>query len=88
MIKTVEQAKQALWAYINSLAPDERAKAIAYQRGLEEEAARTEGGMLTVISRRMIYNAFALDAALAKVQETLVEVIAADAIHQAMKGKH
>ena len=76
MTQTVEEATKALWDYINGLPPEQRAKAIEYQKGLEAEAASTEGGMMAVIPRRLKHNAMALHDCLVELQEEAAGVAA------------
>ena len=69
MTQTVEEATKALWDYIENLPPGQREKAIQYQRGLEEEASRTQGGMMAVIPKRLQHCQFQLVDALNEVME-------------------
>ena len=81
--QAVQEATKALWDYINSLEPGQKAKAIAFQQALEEEAARTEGGMLKVIVSRTMHNAMLLQENLDEVQEIVAGEQAASIIKKA-----
>ena len=52
----VTTATKALWDHINSLAGEQRDKAIAYQQRLEKEAAEHPNGMNGVILDHLKHN--------------------------------
>ena len=81
--QAVQEATKALWAYINGLEPEQKAKAIAFQQALEEEAAKTKGGMTAVIASRTAHNAMLLQETLDEVVEITSEVISSAAIAKA-----
>jgi hypothetical protein len=85
MTQTVEEATKALWDYIGSLEPGQREKAIAYQRSLEAEAAKTEGGMMAVIPKRLAHARASLIEALDEVREIATDYIATSEIKRIMK---
>ena len=85
MTQTVEQATKALWDYINGLPPDQRTKAIEYQKGLEAEAASTEGGMMAVINKRLLHNNARLVECLGEVREIAAEVVSSVVADDLMK---
>ena len=70
--KAVEEAKAKLWAYINSLPPDEHKRAVEYQAKLEAMAAATEGGMPQVILNEMRHHA----ASMEEISDEVNEIIA------------
>lgn len=65
----LEQAQKNLQDYFDSLPPADRDKALAFQSGLEEEAAKTEGGMNAVIEKRVIHNRMLLAESMDEVLE-------------------
>lgn len=82
-MQTVEEATKALWDYINSLPPIRREEMTAYQKGLEAEAAKTDGGMSQVIIKRMHHNAMLLEEITEELNEHFSSEQAARAIEQA-----
>lgn len=75
-MNALERAQQNLTDFINSLSPEDREKALAYQKGLEEEATKTEGGMTAVIVKRTKHLTLALAEELDELQECAAEHIA------------
>lgn len=65
----LEQAEKNLQDYFNSLAPEQKAKALAYQAGLEAEASKTEGGMNAVICKRLQHNTMLIEESMHEVLE-------------------
>lgn len=85
MSQTVEQATKALWDYINSLPPDRREVAIAYQRKLELAAATTEGGMQAVIQQQLKHQTALLAETVDELQHLAAGYVASEAIRSIMK---
>ena len=81
----VEAAQKRLWDYINSLPPEQREKAIEYQRGLEKEAAETEGGMMAIIPKRVSHLSMSLVETLGDLHEAVTEKVAQQVIEKARK---
>lgn len=80
-------AKQALMDYFESLEPDRREQALAFQRELEAESGGTPDGMLQAILVRLQFNNQRLINAANQAVSHLASVIATDTIHRAMQGK-
>ena len=78
----VAEATKNLWDYINSLPPDRRASAIAYQRKLEADAAVTEGGMQAVIRSELKHKTMLL----AETTDELYEIAAEHVAKEAIRG--
>ena len=76
-------AQKRLDDYIESLPPEQRAMAIEYQRGLEKEAAETEGGMMAVIPKRVTHLAMSLADSLSEMAEIATEKAAQHVIAKA-----
>jgi hypothetical protein len=67
-VNALQQAEKNLKDYFDSLEPEDKAKALAFQRALEDEASKTEGGMSAVIEKRCNHNRMLLE-------ETMHEVL-------------
>lgn len=82
--EAVAQAEKNLWDYINSLDPEMREKAIAFQNRLEEEAKVTQGGMQIVIQKQLVHQVMSLADAFSEIQEIAVGHVAQEAIRGIM----
>ena len=68
-MNALEQAEKNLQDYFDSLPPEQKAKALAYQAGLELEASTTNGGMNEVIGKRLQHNRMLLEETMHEVLE-------------------
>lgn len=82
----VEEASKNLWAYVNGLESDQRAKAIAYLLQLELESGGTTEGMLKTILLRLDLHALYVAECAAIFNEVCAEAIATDLIQRARHG--
>lgn len=73
MVQSVEEATKALWDYIDSLPPEQRARAIEYHQGLQLEASQDNGGMLSVIQKRLKHNSMLMQECINDIQEMLAD---------------
>lgn len=79
-MKTVAEATNDLWSYINSLSEEQRVKAAAYQKRLESEAEVHKDGMSGVILDHLKHNNMLLIETATEFMEDLADTIATSVI--------